>query len=75
MFNSCSYSGLREARDDDAGGITWNYTTWLNKGFLVLAAVLVIRFIRTGGIPMLRITGGPTRWPRTSSPPMARHGR
>jgi len=38
--------------------ISWNYTTWLNIGLLVLAAVLVIRFIRTGGIPMLRMMGG-----------------
>jgi uncharacterized membrane protein YraQ (UPF0718 family) len=39
-------------------GISWNYTTWLNIVFLVLAAVLVIRFIRTGGLPMLRMMGG-----------------
>jgi uncharacterized protein len=39
-------------------GISWNYTTWLNIAFLILAAVLVIRFIRTGGIPMLRMMGG-----------------
>ncbi len=29
--------------------ITWNYTTILNIVFLVLAAVLVVRFLRTGG--------------------------
>ncbi|MQY26111.1 putative permease [Nocardia sp. RB56] len=39
-------------------GIRWNYTTWLNIVFLVLAAVLVARFVRTGGIPMLRMMGG-----------------
>jgi len=39
-------------------GIRWNYTTWLNIVFLVLAAILVIRFVRTGGIPMLRMMGG-----------------
>ena len=39
-------------------GISWNYTTWLNIVFLTLAAVLVIRFVRTGGIPMLRMMGG-----------------
>jgi uncharacterized membrane protein YraQ (UPF0718 family) len=37
---------------------SWNYTTWLNIVFLVLAAVLVVRFVRTGGIPMLRAMGG-----------------
>jgi uncharacterized membrane protein YraQ (UPF0718 family) len=39
-------------------GISWNYTSWLNIAFLILAAVLVIRFIRTGGIPMLCMMGG-----------------
>lgn len=39
-------------------GISWNYTTWLNIVFLLLAAVLVTRFVRTGGIPMLRMMGG-----------------
>ncbi|MDB5475801.1 MAG: hypothetical protein JWP49_1312 [Phenylobacterium sp.] len=35
-------------------GFAWNYTTWLNLGFLGLAAVLVWRFLRTGGPEMLR---------------------
>jgi uncharacterized membrane protein YraQ (UPF0718 family) len=39
-------------------GITWNYTTWLNIAFLILAAALVFRFVRTGGISMLRMMGG-----------------
>jgi uncharacterized membrane protein YraQ (UPF0718 family) len=39
-------------------GISWNYTTWLNIAFLILAGVLVLRFIRTGGIAMLRMMGG-----------------
>ena len=39
-------------------GISWNYTTWLNIAFLVLAAVLCVRFIKTGGLPMLRAMGG-----------------
>jgi uncharacterized membrane protein YraQ (UPF0718 family) len=39
-------------------GVSWNYTTWLNIVFLVLSAVLLIRFARTGGIPMLRMMGG-----------------
>jgi hypothetical protein len=38
--------------------ITLNYTTVLNIVFLALAAILVYRFIRTGGIPMLRMMGG-----------------
>jgi ABC-type nickel/cobalt efflux system permease component RcnA len=39
-------------------GISWNYTTWLNIAFLVLAVVLVTRFFRTGGVEMLRMMGG-----------------
>ncbi|WP_085240976.1 permease [Mycobacterium europaeum] len=38
--------------------ISWNYTTWLNIAFLVVAAVLVARFVATGGIPMARMMGG-----------------
>ncbi len=34
--------------------ITWNYTTVLNLFFLALAAVLVVRFLTTGGRSMLR---------------------
>jgi uncharacterized protein len=39
-------------------GISWNYTTWLNIALLALAALLVVRFVITGGIPMLRAMGG-----------------
>ncbi|MGW8574505.1 permease [Streptomyces niveus] len=39
-------------------GVTWNYTTWLNIVFLAFAAVLLLRFVRTGGLTMLRMTGG-----------------
>jgi uncharacterized membrane protein YraQ (UPF0718 family) len=40
-------------------GVSWDYTTWLNIAFLALAAVLVIRFARTGGGMMLTMMGGP----------------
>jgi uncharacterized membrane protein YraQ (UPF0718 family) len=39
-------------------GISWNYTTWLNVVFLGLAAVLVWRFVRTGGMGMLKMMNG-----------------
>jgi uncharacterized protein len=39
-------------------GVRWNYTTWLNVAFLALAAVLVWRFLRTGGREMLAMMGG-----------------
>jgi uncharacterized membrane protein YraQ (UPF0718 family) len=41
--------------------ISWNYTTWLNIVFLILAALLVWRFFRTGGPEMLRMMNNPAR--------------
>jgi hypothetical protein len=35
-------------------GFAWNYTTWLDIAFLLLAAALLWRFLRTGGLQMLR---------------------
>ncbi len=40
-------------------GIRWNYTSWLNIIFLIIALVLVIRFLRTGGPAMLRMMSAP----------------
>jgi uncharacterized protein len=48
----------RHARVVEAS-IEWNYTTWLNIGFLVLAALLVWRFAMTGGLNMLRMMNKP----------------
>jgi uncharacterized membrane protein YraQ (UPF0718 family) len=39
--------------------LTWNYTTWLNLVFLALAAMLIWRFVRTGGPHMLRMMNAP----------------
>ena len=41
-----------------AAGISWNYTTWLNIAFLLISALLVVRFFTSGGGPMLRMMGG-----------------
>ena len=38
---------------------TWNYTTFLDIGFLVLMAVMAWRFFTTGGVEMLRAMGRP----------------
>ena len=38
--------------------VSWNYTTWLNIAFLAVAAILVVRFVTTGGVPMARMMGG-----------------
>jgi uncharacterized membrane protein YraQ (UPF0718 family) len=48
------------ARTAQAGetGVVWNYTTYLNIVFIIVAAALVLRFFRTGGGSMLRMMGG-----------------
>jgi uncharacterized protein len=38
--------------------IHWNYTTVLNIIFLLVAAVLILRFLTTGGRAMLKMMGG-----------------
>jgi uncharacterized protein len=48
----------RHARVVEAS-VSWNYTTWLNIAFLVLAGFLVWRFLRTGGPGMLRMMNRP----------------
>ena len=50
--------------------ITWNYTTILNIGFLALAALLVWRFLATGGLPMLKVMNTPP----SRSEPAHEHG-
>ncbi|HEY7909074.1 MAG TPA: permease [Thermomicrobiales bacterium] len=42
-------------------GVHWNYTSVLNILFLILAALLVARFLRTGGPAMLRMMSAPAR--------------
>ena len=39
-------------------GVQWNYTTFLNIVFLLLAGALLVRFFRSGGAPMLKMMGG-----------------
>ncbi|MET4803773.1 permease [Bradyrhizobium sp. LB11.1] len=48
----------RNARVVEAS-ITWNYTAWLNIAFIALAALLVVRFAKTGGPEMLRMMNRP----------------
>jgi uncharacterized protein len=42
-----------------ASGISWDYTTGLDIAFLVLTAVLLVRFLRTGGPMMLAAMDAP----------------
>jgi hypothetical protein len=50
-------TGARHASVSE-NGISWNYTTWLDIVFLLLAAALVWRFFTTGGREMLAMMGG-----------------
>ncbi|MFI9602068.1 permease [Streptomyces sp. NPDC052043] len=54
-------------------GVRWNYTTWLNIAFLLLAALLLLRFGRSGGPAMLRMMGGSPDTGHDRADP-ARHG-
>jgi len=49
--------------------ISWNYTTFLNIAFLLLAGALVYRFVCSGGLPMLRMMNR-----RESGQEIADHG-
>jgi uncharacterized protein len=58
LFGSASLIPSHRSATVMHAGISWNYTTWLNIVFLALAAVLVARFMSTGGMPMLKMMGG-----------------
>jgi uncharacterized membrane protein YraQ (UPF0718 family) len=58
LFNGLGLVPTTRAAKVAEQGITWNYTTVLNIVFLLLALVLVLRFVRSGGLPMLRAMGG-----------------
>jgi uncharacterized membrane protein YraQ (UPF0718 family) len=53
--------------------VTWNYTTFLNIAFLALSAVLVVRFLRTGGPQMLRMMKTPAAAPASTHGGHAEH--
>ena len=63
----------RDARVGDTG-VQWNYTTYLNIVFLLLAAALLVRFFRSGGGPMLKMMGGGPAEPSEHGQP-GQHGR
>jgi uncharacterized membrane protein YraQ (UPF0718 family) len=50
-------TGARNAKVE-AAHPSLDYTTGLNIVFLLLAAALLVRFVRSGGWPMLRMMGG-----------------
>jgi uncharacterized protein len=50
-------------------GIQWNYTTVLNIIFLVLVGILIVHFLRTGGLSMLRMMNAPEQMEHGESMP------
>ncbi|MER7850202.1 permease [Kitasatospora sp. NPDC096077] len=72
LFGGLGLVPNQRAAEIPMAGITWNYTTWLNLAFLLLALGLVIRFLRTGGPAMLRMMGGPP--PAEDHPDHDHHG-
>jgi uncharacterized membrane protein YraQ (UPF0718 family) len=60
LFQGIGIVPSERAAKVEPAGIHWNYTTVLNIVALALAAVLVWRFARTGGLPMLRVMNQPS---------------
>ena len=54
VFGAVGLVPQRRAVQIVGQGFAWNYTTFLNLAFLVLAALLLWRFLKTGGPAMLR---------------------
>jgi uncharacterized protein len=59
LFDAVGLVPQQRAAKVVEASVTWNYTTILNLVFLAVAAVLVVRFLRTGGPAMLKMMGGP----------------
>jgi uncharacterized protein len=59
LFGALGLVPTRRAATIIEAHIAWNYTSILNLIFLAMAAALVWRFVRTGGVPMLRMMNEP----------------
>jgi uncharacterized protein len=59
LFQALGLTRTQRNAKVEMANIQWNYTTVLNIVFLSIAAVLVWRFIRSGGVPMLRMMNKP----------------
>jgi uncharacterized membrane protein YraQ (UPF0718 family) len=63
LFQALGLTRTQRNAKVEMANIHWNYTTVLNIVFLSVAAVLVWRFTRTGGVPMLRMMNKPLDQP------------
>jgi uncharacterized membrane protein YraQ (UPF0718 family) len=55
LFGALHFIPTHRAVQVMTEGIRWNYTSWLDVAALVVALLLTIRFVRTGGPAMLRM--------------------
>ena len=59
VFDALSLTPQSRHAKVEMASVTWNYTTFLNIAALLVSAVLIWRFVRTGGIAMLKMMGEP----------------
>jgi uncharacterized protein len=59
LFQGLSLTRTQRNARIEMASVHWNYTTILNIIFVAIAIVLVWRFVRTGGLPMLRMMNKP----------------
>lgn len=58
VFGTLGFVPVQRHAQVAEAAVTWNYTTWLNILAIVLSGVFLLRFVRTGGVPMLKMMGG-----------------
>jgi uncharacterized protein len=69
LFQGLGLTRTQRNAKVEMANVHWNYTTVLNIIFLAIAAVLVWRFVRTGGLPMLRMMNKPLEAPAHGAHP------
>ncbi len=72
LFEGLGLTRTQHNAKVEMANVHWNYTTVLNIVFLAVAAALVWRFVRTGGVSMLRMMNKP---PGPQAHPAHAHGR
>ncbi len=63
LFNTTGFTPTNRLVTVFDTTVSWNYDTFLNIAFLLLMAVMLVRFLRTGGVAMLRMMEMPTQHP------------
>ncbi|MDO8735582.1 MAG: permease, partial [Thermoleophilia bacterium] len=74
LFDALGLIPERRDLESELSGMSLSYTTALNILFLIGGAILLVRFIRTGGIAMLKMMNQPEAEVENVSAKMHRHG-